>query len=105
MKAYKFALPALALLGMMSAANAASCRDANGQWLWFNRVTVHLTADGHASTSKGGFGSSVCSRGVVVIRWAGARHFVDKLTLSPNGRSMTGFNQFNVAVSARKFGR
>jgi hypothetical protein len=102
LKALKLFVCTFAFLSLAPAAQASGCRDANGQWAWFNKAVVHLTPDGHASTNRGGYGSYACKRGVVVIRWAGAKHYVDTLTLSPNGGAMSGFNQFNVPVSARK---
>lgn len=86
-------------------AYAVSCDAIVGEWAWFTGGNVTLTPDGTITSKEvGKVGTWECTnttRGVFTLRWVfGTPPFVDTLTLSADGQSLSGKNQFQYPVTA-----
>jgi Tol biopolymer transport system component len=75
-----------------------------GKWAWFNGGTVSILPDGTLTHEQGNRGTWTVqdrARRVYVLRWRQG-DFVDTVTLSEDGQSLSGTNQGGAAVSARR---
>ena len=80
--------------------SAGPCGNVTGTWAWYNNVEVVIRVDGTTSASNGDRGRWTCANGQLLIRWRIGRN---RLTLSPDGKRLTGTNLLGAAISnARK---
>jgi hypothetical protein len=78
---------------------ARGCERAIGSWLWFNSGTVVLKPGGAMSAGGPITGTWRCEGEVVVIT---GPFWVDRLTLSADGNSMSGTSALGLAVSGKR---
>ena len=86
-----------------SSAGGNRCQLVTGTWRWFNHVDVTL-GKGTASSTKGDSGTWTCvdSRaGTIELSWNGGV-WIDTLTLSADGKSLSGTNQHGGSVGASR---
>jgi hypothetical protein len=74
-----------------------------GIWIWANGVPVTVAPNGtfSAATFRGTWRASDASRGIYTLTWPNP---VDSVTLSADGTSVSGQNQYGVAISGTKTG-
>lgn len=78
------------------------CGDAIGSWQWFNGIEVSISSDGSFSSPAGTAGTWRCtSDDTVELTWQDGG-WLDTLTISPDGASMSGGNQSGNIVSATR---
>jgi hypothetical protein len=80
---------------VMTSADAAECSPRPGVWTWFRGGDVAFRPDGtlHRKKLEAHW---TCSNNVLVIHWLIG--YVDTLILSPDRRSLQGFNENNAQV-------
>jgi len=75
----------------------------SGKWKWFNGAEVTFYSNGAADASNGAKGSWQCTHPVgrvYVIKWTNG--WTDTLTLSTNGRRLSGKNNMGSPVTAQR---
>ncbi|MGA3118200.1 MAG: hypothetical protein ABSF90_27710 [Syntrophobacteraceae bacterium] len=85
-------------------AYSTSCNTITGEWAWFTGGTVTIYPDRTLEHSLGNSGTWRCvdpNRGIFTLRWVGGG-YIDRLTLSEDGRVLAGTNQFGVRVTAKR---
>ena len=95
------------LLSLQHTAYAVSCNAIVGDWAWFNGGRVTLNPNGTITSKEfGKIGTWECTdaaRAVFTLRWVfGTPPFVDTLTLSVDGKSLSGKNQYQYPVTANR---
>jgi len=102
-----FLAAGVSLFSLQDNAHAVSCDAIVGDWAWFTGGNVTLNPDGTITSKEfGSLGTWECTnttRGVFTLRWVfGSPPFVDTLTLSADGQSLSGKNQFQYPVTASR---
>ncbi|MDR4497108.1 MAG: tetratricopeptide repeat protein [Candidatus Scalindua sp.] len=97
------------LFHLQNTAYAVPCEAITGRWAWFTGGNVTLNPDGTVTSQEfGNLGTWECAdtaRGAFTLRWIfGNPPFVDTLTLSADGQSLSGTNQFQYPVTAKRIG-
>lgn len=90
---------------LQHSAYAVPCDAIVGKWAWFTGGNLYINPDGTISAKEYGvLGKWECanpSRGVFTISWTYGG-YVDTVTLSADGRSLSGTNQHNYKVTASR---
>jgi len=79
----------------------AKCGRIVGTWHWFNNLDVAFKGDGTGSATNGDTSSWTCDGGMYTVTW----HFfgnVDRLTVSSNGKEISGTGIMGIQVSATR---
>jgi hypothetical protein len=72
-----------------------------GTWIWFNGVEVAISDDGSFSSSAAVGGTWQCSPdGTITMTWD--EGWIDTLSVSPDGASLSGHNQQGAVISATR---
>lgn len=77
------------------------CRQIAGAWSWFNGLDVVFSANGTGRATNGDTSDWTCNGGMYKVTW----HFfgnVDMLTVTNNGKSISGTGAFGIHVSATR---
>jgi hypothetical protein len=77
----------------------ASCTAVTGEWQWFNGGRPTFDASGAVLSGGGRAGEWSCSGSEIIVRWGDPLMFEDTLTLSADGRELTGHGR-NIASGA-----
>jgi hypothetical protein len=75
----------------------------SGKWKWFNGAEVTFYSNGAVDASNGAKGNWQCTHSVgrvYVIKWTNG--WTDTLTLSTNGRRLSGKNNMGSPVTAQR---
>ncbi len=102
-----FLVVGVSLFSAQRHAHAVSCDSIVGDWAWFTGGNVTLNPDGTITSKEfGNLGTWECTddtRGVFTLRWVfGTPPFVDTLTLSADGQSLSGKNQYQYPVTVNR---
>ncbi|SMF41616.1 hypothetical protein SAMN06265365_11335 [Tistlia consotensis] len=98
-------LAAVTLLCLAAgSARAAGCEEVLGAWKWFTGSTVTFLAGGRIAGSAVNVWRCADPSGpVIVVDWTNGK-WIDTLTLSPDGRRLSGRNQIGNSVTAERVG-
>ena len=89
------------LFGMMFLPlDAVGSGGISGKWKWFNGAEVTFYSNGAVDASNGAKGSWQYTGRVYVIKWTSG--WTDTLTLSTDGRQLSGKNNMGSPVSAQR---
>lgn len=95
-------LAGILVFGGLSTGNAdaaGSCTSIPGVWSWFVNGDVTFKSNG-TLTQGPRTGRWTCSNGIVTIVWS--HGYTDRVTLSSDGRKMTGTNEYGNAISGAR---
>jgi len=84
-----------------SAKMETGCRKIVGTWSWFNNLDVVFSADGTGRATNGDTSNWICTGGMYQVTW----HFfgnVDMLTVSSDGKSVSGTGAFGIRVTGTR---
>ncbi len=73
-----------------------------GQWRWHYGTTISIRPGGGLSESNGTVGHWTCSGNSITMKWKEFGGITDWLTLSPDGRRMSGTNNLGAHAGATR---
>jgi len=101
-----FLVAGVTVFSLQHHAYAASCDAIVGKWSWFTGGVVTINPDGTMTHEPGNDGTWECtdvSRGIFTLRWR-IGGYVNSLALSADGQGLSGTDQSQSYVTARRIG-
>jgi TPR repeat len=101
-----FAVTVALLVTPAGAQGSGNCGRIVGVWTWHNNISVVVKPDGTADASNGGQAILACEGGIYEFKWQGvfALGHVSRMTLSADGKQMSGSGPWGVSESAVRKG-